>query len=250
MRLSNHPVAVQLACLCLLGFLLLAPKQRTWYCMADCFHQLIEPYPPYDSMCGDTETEGSAFDRAAYRLDVRIVTVPYGRGASAVPPLSGYVTSRWQFFEGVQGDVRCSIFTLPESVVREGTPAGWRFGPLALQVSKVGRHFQLDYTQGSGVTYAQEFELPVGVTFATNLREIPVQNFCQSPGLPSCLSMLDRWLTWWEPVQMECFVLVSYSEIEGDEKVGRPHGRGPSVPQAIVGAHEFFGCTSLVFLLR
>jgi hypothetical protein len=222
--------------LCVVGILLLTPRKPAWYCMADTFHRLIEPLPPGAMMGveGEAEEEG-----AIYRLELRFASVVYGRGASEVPPLSGYLTgpNHYTFMEGIQGDVRCNTLQLPSITMREGMPAvvatGSSTSTLVFKVSKAGRQLRLDYTPTyqaySGVTYSQEFDLPAGVTFVTNLGIHPVQVNWRSPEwLPEFLN-INRWFGWQETMQMEHFVMLRYTRLEK----GELSEAEPTLPEAL-----------------
>ncbi len=201
------------------------PKPKSQYpelwSAAEFFHQLIEPYPPVATMCAGTPTEELLPDQATYRLEVRLVTVPFGVPPSPVPPLSGYLNdiSFFQFMEGVQGDVRCSTLQFPRCTLSDAKSATISSGSFTIQVKKTNDHLVLNYTQTSGITYTQEFDLPEGATFATNLGEHPVLP-CRvrvGPSFPSFLSFLNPLFTRSALLQEELFLLLKYSEIEAKE---------------------------------
>jgi len=197
------------------------PSYPELWSAAEFFHQLIEPYPPVATMCAGTPTEEMPPDQATYRLEVRLVTVPFGVPPSPVPPLSGYLNdiSFFQFMEGVQGDVRCSTLQFPRCTLSDAHMATMDSGVFIVQVKKTNDHMVLSYTQTSGITYTQEFDLPEGITFATNLGEQPIAN-CRirtGPPLPDFLSFLDPLFTRTASLRQEMFLLLKYSEIEAKE---------------------------------
>lgn len=197
------------------------PKYPELQSAAECFHQLIEPYPPIATMCSDASTEELAPDQATYRLEVRLVSVPFGISTSNVPPLSGYLTNVHEFMEMVQGDVRCATLQFPACFISDAKPATMSSGSgsMHIQVKKTNDHFELKYTQASGITYTQEFELPEGVSFATNLGEHPVIP-CRiriGPPLPALLAFLNPLFTRTALNRREEFLLLRYFEIEAKE---------------------------------
>jgi len=173
-------------------------------------------------MCGGSVTEEALPDQATYRLEVRIVEIPFGKPHSAIPPLSGYLTdiNFFQFMEGVQGDIRCSIWQWPASTISNEQPATFNNTPVKIQLKKTNDHFELKYTQASGITYTQDFDLPEGVAFATNLGEHRVLDcrYHTGPRLPLYFSFLDPLFTETVPLQREMFLLVKYHEIEVEKK--------------------------------
>ena len=212
-----------LLCIGLIGvwlIYLLTPTRQypELWSAAEFFHQLIEPCPPTFNMCAGAPREEMAPDRATYRLEVRLATIPFGSPPCRVPPLSGYLTDLnfFQFMEGVQGDVRCSTLQCPACTISNAQSATISSGSMNIQVKKHNDHFELKYTQASCFTYTQEFDLPEGVDFATNLGEHPVINakYRSGPSLPAYLSFLDPLFVRTAPLQLEEFLLLKYSEIE------------------------------------
>jgi hypothetical protein len=208
------------------------PKYPELRSAAEFFHQLIEPYPPVATMCAGTTTEELPPDQATYRLEVRLVTIPFGVPPSPVPPLSGYLNdiSFFQFMEGVQGDVRCSTLMCPACTLSDAKSATISSGAFTIQVKKTNDHLLLNYTQPSGITYTQEFDLPEGITFVTNLGEQSVRP-CRvrvGPSFPSFLSFLDPLFTRSALLQEEMFLLLKYTEIETNAVSSplSPGGRG------------------------
>ncbi len=217
LALFKKTAVVMTALLCIAWILLPSKKKQEWQCIADPFHQLIEPYPPCDSMCTGEVLDDLVPDRATYRLELQIVTVPYGRSPCVIPPTSGYVTNRFQFNQQAQGDVRCNIIDCPRCTVSNGKAASINSGSWTVLVKKSNNHFHLEYTLASGNTYLQDFELPEGVTFATNLGEHPVVNCCISTGpniFPFDLSIFNPLFIRHETFQMEEFLLLKIVEAE------------------------------------
>jgi hypothetical protein len=69
-------------------------------------HHLLEAHPTDAIQCNGTIEEAGQPDLATYSVELQLVTVVYGRGDSAVPPISGYLFNLLEFVEIAQGDVR------------------------------------------------------------------------------------------------------------------------------------------------
>jgi hypothetical protein len=218
---------VLLICMGILGtgiiyHLLPAPKPPFSLCNAKYFHKLIETYPPDTTVCVGAEMEDIVPDQATYRLEIRIVQIPIGSPTCSIPPLSGYLTdvSFFQFMEGVMGDIRCSTLQWPAATISNAQTVTFNDTPVKIQVKKTNDHFELNYTQASGNTYTQEFDLPEGIAFATNLVEHPVIScrYRRGPSILSSLPFLDPLFTETVALQRELFLLLKYHEIEVDKK--------------------------------
>lgn len=196
----------------LIYFLVPAPRHPELWGAAEVFHQFIEPCPPTFNMCAGAANDEPVPDQATYRLEVRVVTIPFGTPPITVPLFTGYLSdlNHFQFLQGVMGDVRCSTLVWPVSTISDAKQATMSSGSVSIQVKKTNDHFELKYTQPSGITYTQEFDLPEGITFATNLGEHPViqTNYRIGP------SLLDPLFIRIAPLQYEQFLLFKYSEIE------------------------------------
>ncbi|HQR06773.1 MAG TPA: hypothetical protein PLN21_08130 [Gemmatales bacterium] len=194
------------------------PRYPELWSAVDFFHLLIEPFPPLATMCPDTATDEPVPDQANYQLEVRHVSVPYGTSPHGIPPLSGYLNdiSFYQFMEGVQGDVRCSTYMFPVCTISNAKPAKISVGSMTIQVKKTNEHMVLYYTHPCGTTFTQEFDLPEGIIFATNLGEhpaLPIQ-IRIGPLFPAYLSFMNPLFTRTAMLRREEFLLLSYSEIE------------------------------------
>jgi len=205
-------MAKQIACLCVVLLLLVTPRKPPWECLAEPLHDLIVSVPPDGLLCGDEEWQEPL--EGNVRLEIRFVSVPYSMGRAEVVPRRGYVSSVYGFMDGVQGDVRCSTLALPPMTVSDVGMATHVIGPLTLRVTRRDREFRLEYTAKSGATYVQEVALPDGAWFATNMGEHYVATYRKGFGLPEPFSIADRFLSWDETIQMECFWLVRLSGVE------------------------------------
>ena len=119
-----------------------------------------------------------------------------------------------------QGDVRSSLYMFPIQTLLDGKPTTWNFGSFIVRVEKSHDHFRLINTEPSGTTYVQEFELPEGETFVTNLGEHPLRaNSAYEVVLPGFLSQFQSYMpvdpTPW---QMEQFLLVRYGTVDESER--------------------------------
>lgn len=204
-----------IVCACSVPFVF--PRQEKWVCIAEPFHRLIEPYPTFVYPCTGVPWNDAAPDRGKYRLEVRLVTAVYGRGASEVPPRSGYLSDELPFMTLVMGDVRHSTLQFPSLIIENGRAANWNAGNLTLQLEKHHDHFRMKYTAPRGITYTQDFDLPEGEIFVTNLGEHPVASGRTSPQLPDLLSFMQHALSKTEPYQMEWFFLIKYNELDTSE---------------------------------
>lgn len=185
---------------------------------AEFFYQLIEPFPPA-TMCIDSPTEEPFTDQITYRLEVRLVTVPFGASDNPIPSINGYVSDFYQFMDMVYGDVRCTTDLFPDRTISNANTATTSLGPLTIQVKKTNDHLVLNYKQPSGVTFTQEFDLPEGAIFATNLGEKPATpiRIPTGPMFIRYVPFLNQLFTRPSLLRREEFLLLSYSEIEMKE---------------------------------
>jgi hypothetical protein len=195
---------------------LVQKKPDEWECQAAYFHQLIEPQPICAIQCNGTFEEADQPDYAMYAVELQVVTVVYGRSASAVPPISGYLSDPFEFVAAAQGDVRNDVQTFRATTLMNGT-ATWKIKAGLVQLEKSHDHFRLTNT-ASGTTHVQEFELPEGETFVTNLGEQPILI-----GYANYKVVLPTFLSWFQssmpvdsqPWQMERFLLVRHGRVSG-----------------------------------
>jgi len=206
-------------CVCRLFFPV--QKKEEWECS---FHQLIElyqlidPHPMYTIQCHGAFAE--ADQPSAYSVELQLVTMVYGRGASVVPPLSGYLSNPFEIIEIAQGDVRCDVQSYQTCILKDRQAVSWNTKAGAVALEKSHDHFRIINKAASGTTYVQEFELPEGETFATNLGEQYV--------LPSgsYKVVLPHFLSWFQsympvdsrPLQMERFLVVRYGTVDESER--------------------------------
>jgi hypothetical protein len=100
-----------------------------------------------------------------------------------------------------------------------------------VQLEKARNHFRLTNIAASGTTYVQDFELPEGETFVTNLGEHPLKSYSTHKiVLPNYLSYFQSYMPVdTTPQRMECFFLgkVCHSRCKRTLVVYQPYSQIP-----------------------
>lgn len=180
------------------------------------FHQFIEAYPPTEVMCGKSLSEEAAPHTGYYRLELQVAETVLGTGTpfQEISPCHGYLHDCDAFIERVQGDIRCSLLVLPVCTLQDHDTTTIRSGAHIIKVVKSGEHFTIDFTDSHGMTRSDAFELPEGVTYATNIGEHQTREYWTNPDLPFFLSVFQSAFRKKHKLQQESFLLVKYSAIE------------------------------------
>lgn len=210
MRHYKILLALLVLSVALVALILTRPKSTRLHHMVDQIHSLIQPFPETYQMCQLADEVRQASRDAKYRLEVRIVTLPYCKGKCEVPPISGYLNNIEQFMmmEAVQGCLECSTLQWPTLEIAEGQTIH-NIANYQINVIKKNDRFFLEYSWGNGFIYSYEFDLPEGKTFVCSHGQHGMQMQCDYaiPFVPSRYQPRSMY-------QTECLLLVRYQEIE------------------------------------
>jgi hypothetical protein len=211
MRHSKILFAISVLSIALVALIFTKPKSNGLHYMVDRMHSLIQPFPETYQMCHLSDVVSEASQDAKYRLEIRIVSLPYCKGKCEVPPISGYLND-WQFLklmDEVQGNIACSTLMWPKLEITEG-PNNFSIANYQIALTKHNDRLFLKYSWGNGFTYSHEFDVPEGMTFVCSCGEHGMANVAEPPLYPDWLSRFQPYSMY----QSECLLLVKYQEIE------------------------------------